>query len=304
MSSSFKDKTSQYKNEIKTNFKTFNDNQKDIIQAKKFNDLINIDFKNRKNKFMYDSLKSLIELKQEENDENISPDEYISFIDSKLNNNEKNSNLQNIFNVFCDSNTEKISWNSFPLIAKELGNDELADNLMNVIRQSKLYTKEINYEDFMNIMNSESDEEKDKFEIKTKIYKKRSKDNYNSININNNIEENNLKINDYIENYEEKPTYKQRKIIQNQNKKYEDEISSSSKSINKVSDDIIIEEKSEENKISNSENGNDNEKLPKRYHRRYRSKKISNHNSENNNNENSISNHKSINKYRKKNSYH
>jgi Ca2+-binding EF-hand superfamily protein len=298
--SSFKNKTEQYENEIKTNFKTYNDNKKDIIQAKKFNDLIYISKNNKKNQFMYDSIKSLIDLKQEEKEENISPEEYISFIENQLNTDKNNNNLKNIFNVFCDSNTQKISWNTFPLIAKELGNEELADNLMNVIRQSKLYSKKINYEEFLDIMNSESDEEKEKIDIKSNNIDDKNNKNSKTDSLN---EEENFKINDYIENYEEKPTYKQRKIIANRNKKYEDEISSSSKSINKASDDIIIEEKSEENKISNYENDNDNEKIIKRYHRRYRSKKIPNNN-ENHNSENINLNHKVINKYRKKHSYH
>ena len=298
--SSSKNKTEQYENEIKTNFKTYNDNKKDIIQAKKFNDLIYISKNNKKNQFMYDSIKSLIDLKQEEKEENISPEEYISFIENQLNTDKNNNNLKNIFNVFCDSNTQKISWNTFPLIAKELGNEELADNLMNVIRQSKLYSKKINYEEFLDIMNSESDEEKEKIDIKSNNIDDKNNKNSKTDSLN---EEENFKINDYIENYEEKPTYKQRKIIANRNKKYEDEISSSSKSINKASDDIIIEEKSEENKISNYENDNDNEKIIKRYHRRYRSKKIPNNN-ENHNSENINLNHKAINKYRKKHSYH
>ena len=298
--SSFKNKTEQYENEIKTNFKIYNDNKKDIIQAKKFNDLIYISKNNKKNQFMYDSIKSLIDLKQEEKEENISPEEYISFIENQLNTDKNNNNLKNIFNVFCDSNTQKISWNTFPLIAKELGNEELADNLMNVIRQSKLYSKKINYEEFLDIMNSESDEEKEKIDIKSSNIDDKNNKNSKTDSLN---EEENFKINDYIENYEEKPTYKQRKIIANRNKKYEDEISSSSKSINKASDDIIIEEKSEENKISNYENDNDNEKIIKRYHRRYRSKKIPNNN-ENHNSENINLNHKAINKYRKKHSYH
>ena len=298
--SSSKNKTEQYENEIKTNFKTYNDNKKDIIQAKKFNDLIYISKNNKKNQFMYDSIKSLIDLKQEEKEENISPEEYISFIENQLNTDKNNNNLKNIFNVFCDSNTQKISWNTFPLIAKELGNEELADNLMNVIRQSKLYSKKINYEEFLDIMNSESDEEKEEIDIKSNNIDDKNNKNSKTNSLN---DEENFKINDYIENYEEKPTYKQRKIIANRNKKYEDEISSSSKSINKASDDIIIEEKSEENKISNYENDNDNEKIIKRYHRRYRSKKIPNNN-ENHNSENINLNHKAINKYRKKHSYH
>ena len=296
--SSSKDKTTKYKNEIKSNFKAYNDNKKDTINTKKLNDFISISNSTQKNKFMYDSIKSLIESKQEMNDENITSDEYISHIENKLN---SDKTKKNIFDVFCDSKTQKISWNKFPLIAKELGNEELAENLMNLLRQSKLYSKELNYEEFLNIISPESEEENEENE------ENEEKEEINNEKIEQNKEkensEENLKINDYIENYEDIPTYKQKKMIENRNKKYDEEISSSSKSVNKISDDVIIEEQSEENKISNNEVDNDNEKINKRYHRRYRSKKIQNNNIENNNNnEGTNINHKSFNKYRKKHS--
>ena len=306
MNSSLKEKTTKYKNEIKTNFKSYNNNKKDSIQTKNFHDILNVMNSNKKNKFINDSIKSLITLKQEENDDNISPEEYISFIENQLDNNEENDGLKNIFNALCDTNNEKISWNSLPQIAKELGDDEVSNNLMNVIKQSKLYLKDFNYEEFFEIMNAESEDEKEEIEIKS--------NNIDNTNINNKIqyedededeEINNIKINDYIGNYEEKPIYKQKKIIQNKNKEYEEEISSSSKSMNKISDDIIIEEKSEDTKTNeNNEISNDNEKIYKRYHRRYRSKKTPNYNNENKNTENINYNHKSLNKYRKKHSYH
>ena len=295
--SSSKDKTTKYKNEIKSNFKAYNDNKKDTINTKKLNDFISISNSTQKNKFMYDSIKSLIESKQEMSDENITSDEYISHIENKLN---SDKTKKNIFDVFCDSKTQKISWNKFPLIAKELGNEELSENLMNLLRQSKLYSKELNYEEFLNIISPESEEENEEIE------ENEEKEEINNEKIEQNKEkensEENLKINDYIENYEDIPTYKQKKMIENRNKKYDEEISSSSKSVNKISDDVIIEEQSEENKISNNEVDNDNEKINKRYHRRYRSKKIQNNNSENNNNEGTNINHKSFNKYRKKHS--
>ena len=295
--SSSKDKTTKYKNEIKSNFKAYNDNKNDTINTKKLNDFISISNSTQKNKFMYDSIKSLIESKQEMNDENITSDEYISHIENKLN---SDKTKKNIFDVFCDSKTQKISWNKFPLIAKELGNEELSENLMNLLRQSKLYSKELNYEEFLNIISPESEEENEEIE------ENEEKEEINNEKIEQNKEkensEENLKINDYIENYEDIPTYKQKKMIENRNKKYDEEISSSSKSVNKISDDVIIEEQSEENKISNNEVDNDNEKINKRYHRRYRSKKIQNNNSENNNNEGTNINHKSFNKYRKKHS--
>ena len=306
MNSSLKEKTTKYKNEIKTNFKSYNDNKKDSIQTKNFHDILNVMNSNKKNKFINDSIKSLITLKQEENDDNISPEEYISFIENQLDNNEENDGLKNIFNALCDTNNEKISWNSLPQIAKELGDDEVSNNLMNVIKQSKLYLKDFNYEEFFEIMNAESEDEKEEIEIKS--------NNIDNTNINNKIqyedededeEVKNIKINDYLGNYEEKPIYKQKKIIQNKNKEYEEEISSSSKSMNKISDDIIIEEKSEDTKTNeNNEVSNDNEKIYKRYHRRYRSKKAPNYNNENKNTENINYNHKSLNKYRKKHSYH
>ena len=296
--SSSKDKTTKYKNEIKSNFKAYNDNKKDTINTKKLNDFISISNSTQKNKFMYDSIKSLIESKQEMSDENITSDEYISHIENKLN---SDKTKKNIFDVFCDSKTQKISWNKFPLIAKELGNEELSENLMNLLRQSKLYSKELNYEEFLNIISPESEEENEEIEEneeKVEINNEKIEQNKEKEN-----SEENLKINDYIENYEDIPTYKQKKMIENRNKKYDEEISSSSKSVNKISDDVIIEEQSEENKISNNEVDNDNEKINKRYHRRYRSKKIQNNNNENNNNnEGTNINHKSFNKYRKKHS--
>ena len=303
MNSCLRDKTSKYKNEIKSNFKSYNNNKKESIQTKNFNDILSVVNSNKKNKFINDSIKSLISIKQEENDENISPEEYISFIENKLENNGTNDGLKNIFNALCDSNNEKISWNSLPQIAKELGDDEMSNNLMNVIKQSKLYLKDLNYEEFLEIMNSESDEEKEDIKLKSK--KDNINNNINYKNEHDDSEDENIKINDYINNYEQKPIYKQKKIPKNKNKEYEDEITSSSQSINKISDDIIIEEKSEDTKTNeNNEISNDNEKIYKRYHRRYRSKKTPSNNNENNNTENINYNHKSLNKYRKKHSYH
>ena len=88
MNSSLREKTAKYKNEIKSNFKSYNNNTKESIQTKNFNDILNVVNSNKKNKFINDSIKSLISLKQEENDDNISPEEYISYIETKLDNNE------------------------------------------------------------------------------------------------------------------------------------------------------------------------------------------------------------------------
>ena len=285
----------EYEQEIKLNFENFNQNNTNKISAQNLNDIIESINSKKKNPFIYNSIKLFSDLKQAENDLNISPEEYISFIDKQLNNDKNDKGLKNIFDIFCDDdNTNKISWNKFPLIAKELGNDDLANNLINVLKQSKLYSKELNFEKFIEIMNSDSEEDEEPD----------SKNKLNNMSDNIPYEEENLKINNYIENYEDKPTYKQRKLMKKNIKENDEDITSSSRSINKISDDIIIEEKSYENE-------NEDEKVNKRYHRRYRSKKIMNNNNNNNinvnnkeNNNIENTNHKSFNKYRKKHLYH
>ena len=157
--SSFKDNSNQYEQEIKLNFQNYNKKDTNKLTAQNLNDFIdNINTK-KKNTFIYNTVKSFTNLKKAENDLNISPEEYISFIDKQLNNDKNEKGLKNIFDIFCDNNNDKISWNKFPLIAKELGNEDLANNLMNILKQSKLYSKELNFEEFNKIMNSDSDNE-------------------------------------------------------------------------------------------------------------------------------------------------
>lgn len=288
--STLKDNSSQYKQEIKKNFQSLNPNNRGVIETEKLNDFISSVSK-KKNPFLYNSIKSLTALKRQQNKEGISSEEYISFIDNQLNDDKSNEGLKKIFNVFCDSNTGNISWNTFPLIAKELGDNEVAEKLLNIIKQSKMYTKDLNFKEFSDIMNNDNE------------------DNYNYTFKNNemsenseNINMNNLNINDYLEDYEEKPTYKQRKLIQKMSKENESDASSSKNSFQE-NDEIIVEEKYYDN--AKEEINTDNDKTSKRYHRRYRSKKVKNNNNNNNINENvEIKNngHKSYTKYRKKHS--
>ena len=286
--SSLKDNSFQYKEEIKKNFRALNPSSRGIIEAEKLNDFITSVSK-KKNPFLYNTIKALTQLKIQQNKEGISSEEYISFIDKQLNDDKSNEGLQKIFNVFCDSNSGKISWNIFPLIAKELGDNEIAEKLLNIIKQSKMYTKELNFKEFFDIMNNE-DEDKNNYTFKNNEMSENSE----------NINMNNLNINDYIEDYEEKPTYKQRKLLQKLNKENEGDLTTSSKNSFQDNDEIIVEEKYYDN--PKEEINADNDKSNKRYHRRYRSKKIKTNNNINENVEIKNNSHKSYSKYRKKHS--
>ena len=286
--STLKDKSLQYITVIKKNFESFNPNNKGIIEAQKLNDFINLINSKNKNRFIYNSIKSLTALKEQENEDGISSEEYISFIDNKLRDDKSKEGLKNIFNVFCDGNTGNISWNTFPLIARELGDDEIADKLLNIINQSKIFNKDLDFNEFFELMNNENEEENNNI----------SQNNETSEN-NENLVLNNMRINEIkeeIEDFEENQTYKQRKMIKKQ-KEIEDDMNSSSKNSAQDNDGFIVEkfynnQKQEDKNI-------DNDKNNKRYHRRYRSKKVKSNYNMNDKNENENNNHKSYSKYRK-----
>ena len=151
------DKSQKYKDEIKNAFNSYEPESNETININHLNDFSKINDLNKKNLFMYDSIKSLASKKKEENEELISSDEYISFFEEQLDDINSREGLEKIFKVFCDGNNKNFSWNKLPLIAKELGDNNMANNLMKLIEQGKLFNKDIDFEEFCEIMNKDFD---------------------------------------------------------------------------------------------------------------------------------------------------
>ena len=152
-------KSSQYKEEIKKGFKSYSQDDNEIIETKQLNDINKIMNLNQKNLFLYNSIKNLVNKKSEENDEYITSKEYINNIDEQLNDINTKEGIEHIFNVFCDEKKEGFSWTKLVLTAKELGDDENAKKLLKLIEQAKLLNKEINFEEFNDIINEDNDNE-------------------------------------------------------------------------------------------------------------------------------------------------
>lgn len=152
-------KSSQYKEEIKKGFKSYSQDDNEIIETKQLNDINKIMNLNQKNPFLYNSIKNLVNKKSEENDEYITSKEYINNIDEQLNDINTKDGIEHIFNVFCDEKKEGFSWTKLVLTAKELGDDENAKKLLKLIEQAKLLNKEINFEEFNDIINEDNDNE-------------------------------------------------------------------------------------------------------------------------------------------------
>ena len=155
-----KDKSSLYKNEIQNAFNSYEPDNNGFININQLNDYTKINNIKKKHPFIYDSIKSITSQKNEEKNDMISSEEYLDFFDEQLNDINSKEVLKNIFNVLADGDDKKLSWNKLPIIAKELGDNNMANNLLNLIEQGKLFNKDINFDEFCDIINGDSDDDK------------------------------------------------------------------------------------------------------------------------------------------------
>lgn len=155
-----KDKSSLYKNEIQNAFNSYEPDNNGFININQLNDYTKINNIKKKHPFIYDSIKSITSQKNEEKNDMISSKEYLDFFDEQLNDINSKEGLKNIFNVLADGDDKKLSWNKLPIIAKELGDNNMANNLLNLIEQGKLFNKDINFDEFCDIINGDSDDDK------------------------------------------------------------------------------------------------------------------------------------------------
>ena len=253
--SNLNNKTSQYKSEIKEAFKSLEPGNNGIIETNQLNELNKIKDLNKKNPFLSDTIKSLISKKNEENDEYISSKEFISFVDEQLSGNNSKEDIEKIFNIFCEENKESFSWTKFAMTMKELGENDTANKLLKLIEQSKLYNKDINLDEFYDIINEE-------------------------------YEDNNIKSSNEGESYEQKEKYKHKKKDANEEEEDIKTISSKNEDNKKSIEDNEMDKTNKryhrryrdtknknENKNENNDNINNVNNSNNKIHTKYRKKK-------------------------------
>ena len=181
-----KDKLFPYKTEIENEFNSYEPDNNGLINIKHLSDFAKINNLKQKHPFIYDSIKSITTQKKEEKSELISSDEYFDFFDEQLNDINSKEGLKNIFNVLSDGEDKNLEWNKLPIIATELGDNNMANDLMKLIEQGKVFNKYINFEEFYDIINdddnknvkslNESEDSEEKIKNKNKKNKKLNKE--------------------------------------------------------------------------------------------------------------------------------
>ena len=217
--SNINNKTPEYKAEIKDAFNSLEPGNKGIIGAKQLNDLNKEMNLNQKNPFIYNTINSLISKKDEENDEYLSSKEFISFLDEQLNDINSKEGIEKVFNVFCDKNKDSFPWMKLVISAKELGDNDTANKLLKLLEQSKLYNKEINLEEFSDILNDDYDNNINTFNESNNY--KENKIMKNKITTNKEVEEEDLKTYS-SKNEDTKKSFEENEIneVEKTNKRY------------------------------------------------------------------------------------
>ena len=97
--SKIKNNILQIKSEIRNGFKVLEPGNNGRVEIKKLNEFTKAMNTKKKYPFIYNSINSLTAQKREENEDNISVDEYISFFDDELSDS-KTKEGQKIYSVF------------------------------------------------------------------------------------------------------------------------------------------------------------------------------------------------------------
>ena len=140
--------------EIRKGFEMFDVNGTGKIiplEVKEAMDSMNI---KEKNPFIYEVIESLCSEKQYRNNNGITIEDLVNYVYDKVNDNETNLGLRQLFDALKDPESDTISMHTFIKLAKDYGDDEgiSEDELRNLLEKTQLGGDELTFDEFYTIM--------------------------------------------------------------------------------------------------------------------------------------------------------
>ena len=145
--------------EIKEGFEMFdveNKGQIDPLELKETMEEMNL---KEKNPFIYDIISSFCSDKNIKSKGGLSSEDFISYLQNEMSNTTEKKGIKTIFNVFSDLDN-KIPMTTFYQTAREVGDEEGGAEIRDLIEKSKTGGKEIDFDEFYDIMRNKSPKEK------------------------------------------------------------------------------------------------------------------------------------------------
>jgi len=287
--------------EIKEGFEMFDVENKGLIDPLELRETMEEMNLKEKNPFIYDLISSLCIKKEIKSKGGLTSEDFISYLKERLSDVESEKGIETIFNVFSDLDN-KIPMPTFYQTAREVGDEEGGAEIRDLVEKSKTGGKEIDFDEFYDIMREENPKEYSNKKNKNKSKKKFTDKKDNEVEYEYNYKKN-KKSQKSIEKDDEEPksgVVIVEKIVTEQVNDQPTKISKSKftkrfgldKEENDNDNEHVIKNKKytyqskrNDNEIEDNENTEKNE-TTKRYHRRYRGTNNSNNSSGNNVNSN------------------
>ena len=189
---SFSKKNSEL-NDIVKGFKMFSSDNNGLINPNELKEIMETMNMDEKNPFIYNIIVDLCSDPEIRQKGGIDAGDFISSLDQELNDTSSTDGLQNFFSIFSNSSTNTIPLQVFNQIDEEDNsiNGEL-NKIKNLISKPEINGKELNFQEFNEIMEDETPKEKEQH-IYIKKYTPR--EGYNNLKSSNPEENNNKFIN-------------------------------------------------------------------------------------------------------------
>ena len=169
---------------IKEGFEMFDVENKGIINPSELKEGLEDMNLKEKNLFMFELFSSLCSNQEIKSKGGITLKEFINFFIEKVSDTESRKGIKDIFNTFSDVD-DKIPMPTFYQTAKELGDEDNYVEIKRLVEMSKTGGKELNFDEFYNIMKDNDEKKKKNYYYQNCTYQDHLNNNTNKNNQNN-----------------------------------------------------------------------------------------------------------------------
>ena len=139
--------------EIRKGFQMFDTNGTGLVNPSEIKEAMESMNMQEKNPFLFDIISSLSTSEEFRNKEGISIDDLVNYVYEKVNDNESNMGLRQLFDALKDPGSNTISMHTFMKLAKDYDEDDLSgDEFRYLLEKTQLGGDELTFEEFCTIM--------------------------------------------------------------------------------------------------------------------------------------------------------
>ena len=117
--------------------------------------------------FIYNLINELCSNREIRRKGGLTKDEFMKFLEDKVNDIDTKDGIHNLYDVFTNSKDETLPMTTFCRTAREIGDNEKDQELKELLENADMTGKELNFDEFYEIMKNDGDKNSKKYQPKT-----------------------------------------------------------------------------------------------------------------------------------------